>query len=62
MDIRTQLSGRNLTRLLAKRGMTKYALARATGIRWKTIHFWERGIYKPMPKKAELVAKVLGLE
>jgi DNA-binding XRE family transcriptional regulator len=61
MNIQKQLTGERFKKLLSKKSITKYRLSKLTGISWQTLLYWERGIYKPSEKSAELAARVLGI-
>ena len=33
-----------------RRGWSKYKLAKEIGVSWNTLHFWDKGIWKPNKK------------
>jgi DNA-binding NarL/FixJ family response regulator len=40
----------NNAQKLYRRGMSKYEIAKKTGVSWNTVHFWVLGIYDPKPE------------
>jgi DNA-binding XRE family transcriptional regulator len=44
-----------------RRGMSKWRLARESGLNWKTIHRIERGEHAPFESSKETIASVLGV-
>jgi len=55
-----QLSGKSLKQLIAERRITRYRLAKDTGISYRTIQYWEDG-RMPSPALALKVGQYLGL-
>jgi len=41
---------KNNAQKLYRRGISKYEIAKKTGVSWNTVHFWVLGIYDPKPE------------
>ena len=54
------LSGKSLSKLLKERGITRYKLAKETGISYRTLQYWEEG-RNPSIILALKVGKYFGL-
>lgn len=37
----------NIKKLREKLGLTKYALSKKIDVSWNTVHYWEKGFWKP---------------
>lgn len=60
-EIKEALIGQNLKKTLQLKGMTKYRLAKLSGLAYSTLSNWQRGTWKPSDSKAMLVAEILNL-
>lgn len=60
-DIRKKLQGRAFTRTMKDQGTNKWRLAKATGISYRTLAFWEKGLHVPNLALAEKVGRALGI-
>ncbi|GAG54207.1 unnamed protein product [marine sediment metagenome] len=59
--IKKQLTGANLKKLLLKKNVTKYRLAKDCGINYRTIMYWQRESNEPSDELAMRVGQYLGL-
>lgn len=60
-EIKEALTGQNLKKTLKMKGMTKYRLAKLSGLAYSTLQSWQRDLWKPSDAKAMLVAEILNL-
>jgi transcriptional regulator with XRE-family HTH domain len=61
VEIKEALTGQNLKKTLQLKGMTKYRLAKLSGLAYSTLQSWQRDLWKPSDTKAMLVAEILNL-
>ena len=59
--IKKQLTGANLKKLLLKKNVTKYRLAKDCGINYRTIMYWQRESNEPSDELAMRAGEYLGL-
>lgn len=48
-------------KLVDDRGMSKWAIARQTGVSWNTVALWYKGVYSPKDEHREKLEAVYGL-
>ena len=48
--------------LLNKKGVTAYAVAKATGMQSATLYAWRDGVYKPKVEKLQKLADYFGVD
>lgn len=60
-EIKEALTGQNLKKTLKMKGMTKYRLAKLSGLAYSTLSNWQKDFWKPSDAKAMLVAEILNL-
>lgn len=56
----SRLRGKNLARLIRERGVSRYRVAKDTGICYRTIQYWEAG-RTPSLKMALILGRYFGL-
>jgi transcriptional regulator with XRE-family HTH domain len=59
-SLQGQIRGSNLARLIKERGISRYRVAKDTGICYRTIQYWEAG-RTPSMKMAVKLARYFGL-
>lgn len=59
--LKRQLMGSNLKKLLSDKGLTKWRLAKDTGVTYHTILNWQKEFCKPSDENAKKAGKYLGL-
>lgn len=59
--IKNKLRGPNLKNLIAKRGITKYRIAKDCGVSYQTLLNWLKGQVEPTDENAVTVGRYLGL-
>jgi len=47
---------------LRKQGITKYQIAKECGVKWQTVHMWEKGVFEPREKHRERLQKLASKE
>lgn len=59
--LKNRLRGPNLKNLIAKRGITKYRIAKDCGLSYQTLINWAKGHVEPSDENAITVGRYLGL-
>jgi lambda repressor-like predicted transcriptional regulator len=59
--LKAQLTGADLRRVLAEKGISKYRLSKSTGISYQTLCTWQRAAGRPSNRSALIVGVYLGL-
>ena len=54
-----KLKTKTLIKRLRKAGVTKYHMAKETGVTWHCVHFWEKGWWEASPYRKEILTKLL---
>ena len=59
--IRSQLFGKRFRKLMNKKNISRYRLAKESGLTSQTLYCWEMELYQPTMENALKVAKILKL-
>lgn len=44
--------------LVEKKGWSKYAIAKKTGVSWNSVSLWYKGVFKPNPEHQEILEEI----
>jgi transposase len=53
------MKAENNAQIIYRRGISKYEIAKKTGVSWNTVHFWVLGIYDPKPEHNKKLKELL---